>query len=53
MKFDEIEKYINLNLFNAKQYEKEIADKAINFINKIRKAIYNNYQITICGDYDD
>lgn len=52
MKFDEIEKYINLNLFNAKQYEKEIADKAINFINKIRKAIYNNYQITICGDYD-
>lgn len=48
----EIVDYINQNLFTLKKHDKEITNKSIIFINKIRKAIQTNSEITICGDYD-
>jgi len=44
--------YINTNFYLPKNVEKEIIEKSLNLINKIRAALRTNTQITICGDYD-
>lgn len=52
MKFKEIDDYISKNFYYSSKYNKEIINKSIMLINKIRKALATNSTLNIWGDKD-